>query len=54
MFYQNEKKKHLIQKILFDQNEILFDQNEIDVNGIEINLNETEFYALFICNLIYV
>ena len=41
MFYQSEKK--------FDPNEIKIDQNEIG-----IYLNETEFYALFIGNLIYV
>ena len=45
-----------------DSNEILFDPNEIfEQNGIETDkneirnyLNETEFYTLFINNLIYV
>ena len=41
MFYQSEK--------TFDPNEIVLDPNEIG-----IYLNETEFYALFIGNLIYV
>ena len=47
MFYQSEK--------TFDPNEISFDPNEIEIDPNEIGIyhNGTEFYALFIGNLIY-
>ena len=55
MFYQSEKTFDP-NEIVLDPNEILFDPNEIEIdpNEIGIYLNETEFYALFIGNLIYV